>query len=99
MGLTDWKGNTRTYIIIFSTSDEIRKKSIEEKLRTYYKWAIITENAWAIVVDQSLTATILRDELAKILNDDSDRLMVILSGRVAAWKNSKCRAEWLKENL
>lgn len=89
----------KTFIIIFETSDIAKRKTLDEKLRTYPRWAIITEFAWVITVQQDKTAANLRDELACVLNGTSDRLMVVLSGKVAAWKNTRCRSEWLKENL
>ena len=65
-------------------------------LKTYSKWAKINESVWAIVTEKK--AVDIRAHLAQFL-DANDRLFVIKSGVEAAWRHSKCKNEWLKENL
>lgn len=65
-------------------------------LKTYTKWAKVNESVWAIVTEKK--AVEVRTHLTQYL-DANDRLFVIKSGVEAAWRNSKCKNEWLKENL
>lgn len=69
---------------------------VHDHLKTYTKWAKVTESTWAIVTDK--TATQIRDSLSNIC-DSNDRIFVVKSGVEAAWRNSKCSNEWLKNNL
>ena len=86
----------KTYIIIFEITDLDRENKFYEKLKNYPQWAMITKKAFAIKAE--LSSVELRNELCENLSE-TDRLMVVLSGHVAAWKNSYCKNEWLKENL
>lgn len=65
-------------------------------IKGYKKWAKINESVWAVVTDK--TAVQIRDHLTSFL-DGNDRLFVVKSGTEAAWLNSICKNEWLKENL
>ena len=65
-------------------------------LKDFGTWAHITESCWAVQSEKS--ATQIRDELGTILRSD-DRLLVLQSANVAAWKNVLCRNEWMKENI
>ena len=67
-----------------------------ERLKSYRKWAKLTESTWAIVTENS--AVEVREHLKYVL-DGNDRIFVIKSAGVAAWSNSICRNEWLKDNL
>ena len=65
-------------------------------IKSHTKWARINESVWAVVTDK--TAAVIRDHLTQYI-DANDRLFVIKSGVEAAWRNSMCKNEWLKENL
>lgn len=65
-------------------------------IKTYSKWAKVNESVWAVVTDKNSVQ--IRDHLASFV-DPNDRLFVIKSGVEAAWRNSICKSEWLKENL
>ncbi len=65
-------------------------------LKTYTKWAKINQSVWAVVTQKS--AVEIRTHLTQYM-DANDRLFVIKSGVEAAWRNSRCKNEWLKENL
>ncbi|RRY07074.1 CRISPR-associated protein Cas2 [Brucella anthropi] len=67
-----------------------------ETIKGYNKWARINESVWAVVTTQS--AKEIRENLANSLDSD-DRIFVVKSGVEAAWRNSRCKNEWLKENL
>jgi hypothetical protein len=59
-------------------------------------WAKITESCWAVVYEGKSTE--IRDNLKKDLGK-GDRLFVIKSSGIAAWSNTICKSEWLKDNL
>lgn len=65
-------------------------------LKTYSKWAKINESVWAVVTEKK--AVEIRVHLTQYI-DENDRIFVIKSGVEAAWRNSRCKNEWLKENL
>ena len=85
------------YIVSYDLRDPGRNyNDLYERLKSYSKWAKLTESTWAIVTGQS--AVEIRDYLKYVL-DSNDRIFVIKSAGVAAWSNSICRNEWLKDNL
>lgn len=65
-------------------------------IKSYGTWAHITESCWAVVTEKK--ASEVRDHLIGHLREQ-DRLFVLQSASVAAWKNVICRNEWLKKNL
>lgn len=84
------------YIISYDLRKSRNYDPLYQALKSYGKWARITESTWAVVTTTS--AVEIRDRLRKMMDDD-DRLFVIKSGTEAAWRNSRCKSEWLKENL
>jgi CRISPR associated protein Cas2. len=86
----------KTYIITYDLVKDRDYKSLHEAIRNFSKWARITESTWAVVTNKK--AAEIRDELRQVMDSD-DRLFVVKSGVEAAWRNSKCKNEWLKENL
>ena len=84
------------YIISYDLRRNRDYESLYEAIKTYSKWARVTESTWAVVTTKS--AVEIRDHLSSVMDGD-DRLFVIKSGTEAAWRNSICRNEWLKENL
>lgn len=70
--------------------------SLYEKIKSYSKWAKITESTWFIKTDK--TCVDVRDELTSEM-DDNDRLFVAELSGVAAWRNVICKSDFLKENL
>lgn len=85
------------YIVSYDLRQPGRNyNALYEALRTYNQWARVNESVWAIVTPSS--AVQVRDHLAQHV-DANDRLFVIKSGVEAAWRNSICKSEWLKENL
>ena len=86
-----------TYIISYDLSAPSRNyDDIHEAIRSYGTWAHITESTWAVVTDQS--ATEVRDYLGSVMDND-DKLFVVLSAGVGAWRNIRPRTAWLKKNL
>lgn len=85
------------YIVSYDLRAQGRNyEQLYAALKNYPKWAMINESVWAIVTEKS--AVDIRDNLTQYI-DSNDRLFVIKSGVEAAWRNSKCKNEWLKENL
>jgi len=71
-------------------------QSLYGAIKSYTRWARINQSVWAVVTNNS--AVQIRDHLLNHL-DSNDRIFVIKSGVEAAWRNVKCKTEWLKENL
>lgn len=87
------------YIISFELSAENKSskfESLSNSIKSYKGWARITHSTWAVVTEEK--AKDIRLKLGEHITE-SDRLFVIKSGVEAAWKNSRCRNEWLKKNL
>jgi len=84
------------YIISYDRSGAGSYEPLYAELKSYRTWARITESTWAIVTDE--TAVEIRDKLRQYFPDGS-RIFVVKSGAIAAWKNVRCKNDWLKEHL
>jgi len=84
------------YIISCDVQNSQNHERLREAIKRYGTWARITDSTWAVVTDDE--AEEVRDYLLKVLDED-DRLFVVRSGVAAAWKNVRCRDEWLKKHL
>lgn len=82
-------------IVADATSADVYSR-LYEAIRSYGTWAHITESCWAIRTDQS--AVEVRDNLLRLLRA-TDRLFVVQTAHIAAWNNTLCRNDWLKENI
>ena len=71
-------------------------EALYNAIKAYGNWAKINESLWAVVTQQ--TAAQIRDNLNQHI-DSNDRIFVLKSGMEAAWRNSICKTEWLKDNL
>ena len=71
-------------------------KTFYEAIRSYSKYGKLTESFWAIVTENSVTD--IRNHLMQFI-DRSDRLIVVQSGKYAAWTKVLQNNEWIKENL
>lgn len=67
-----------------------------DHIKSYTKWAHITESLWAVCSEKK--ATEIRNEIKAYLIEGS-RLIVIQSANVAAWDNVLCTSDWLKNNI
>lgn len=86
-----------TFIITYDLRGPNRDyQAMHEAIKKHSKWARVTESTWVVVTEQS--ASEIRDRLAAVADPD-DRIFVVKSGVESAWRNSRCRNEWLKENL
>lgn len=70
--------------------------SLYNALKKFPSWGKLTESTWAVVCNKS--AIEIRDYL-RLYMDLSDRLIVIKSGRAAAWTQVLANNQWVKENL
>lgn len=85
-----------TYIVSYDLAPDGDYQSLYAELKAKKVWARVTESTWVIVTDES--AAELRDRLTTVM-DDKDRLFVVKSGVEAAWRNARCKNEWLKKWL
>jgi CRISPR/Cas system-associated endoribonuclease Cas2 len=85
-----------TYLISYDLSDETKYNDLYEYVKSYGTWAHITESFFAVLTIKS--ATQIRDEIVNIVGDDC-KVMVVRSAHEAAWYNTLCKSEWLKQNL
>lgn len=82
-------------IVADSTSADVYTR-LYEAIKGYGTWAHITESCWAIKTDCS--AVDVRNNLLGIIRS-TDRLFVVQTAHIAAWNNTLCRNDWLKENI
>ena len=71
-------------------------QSLYDAIKAYGTWAHITDSCWAIKTEHS--AAEVRDSLLSLLCS-SDRLFVVQTAHIAAWNNTFCSNDWLKENI
>ena len=65
-------------------------------IKSFSAWAHITESVWFISSEKSCVD--IRNDLNK-LTDSNDRIFVAELTGVAAWRNTICKSDFLKENL
>ena len=71
-------------------------ENLYSAIKAFHYWGRLTESTWAIVTSKSHVE--VRDNLKKYL-DDNDRLIVVRSGRVAAWTKLMASDGWVKQQL
>lgn len=85
------------YIISYDLSNPSRNyDAIIKAIKQYPIWGRLTESTWAVVTKESVTS--IRDTLMKFI-DTNDKLIVIRSGKQAAWTRCLADTKWIKENL
>lgn len=65
-------------------------------IKGYGTWAHVTESTWLIKTDE--TCIQVRDKLIELM-DNNDRLFVGELSGAAAWHNTICKGQFLKDNL
>mgnify|MGYP006069220545 CR=1 FL=1 len=65
-------------------------------IKGYGTWAHVTESTWFIKTDE--TCVQVRDKLMELM-DNNDRLFVGELSGTAAWHNTICEGQYLKDNL
>lgn len=89
--------NKHCFIIMYDLRAPGRNyEQLYQAIKSYGIWGKLTESSWAIVSDQ--TVENIRNFLLNFI-DSNDRLMVILSGKSAAWQNIMADNNWLQQNL
>ena len=89
-----------SYVIVYdivadATATEVYSR-LYEAIRAYGTWAHITESCWAIKTESSTVD--VRDALLRLMRP-TDRLFVVQTSHIAAWNNTLCKNDWLKENI
>ena len=84
------------YIITYDLSSPGRNyEALYDRIKSYDRWAHITESSWAIVTQKS--AAEIRDHLGEVL-DSNDKLLVGKLG-TSAWRGLRDEiSQWLKDN-
>ena len=85
------------YIILYDLVAPNRDyNGLYDAIKKYTFWGRLTESAWAITTNKS--TVVIRDELLQYIDKD-DRLIVIQSGRNAAWSKVLASDNWVKQNI
>lgn len=87
-----------TYIVSYDLSGPDRNYSgLYEWLRTFPRWAKISESCWAVVSPSA--PDLIRDQARQVL-DQNDRVFIGVLKAPAAWYGLPDEVStWLKENL
>lgn len=86
-----------SYIVVYDLCKPDRDyQSLYEMLRSFPNWGKITESVWCIV--SPLSHKDVRDKLMACL-DSNDRLLVVETGRCAAWTNVIADNEWVRKYI
>jgi hypothetical protein len=70
--------------------------ALYKALKSFPTWGKLTESTWAVTSNQNVIE--IRDYLNQFI-DKNDRLIIILSGRTAAWTNVIAPNDWIKNNI
>lgn len=84
------------YIVSYDLVKHKDYASLHTAIKSFKKWARITDSTWLICSPKKSTE--IRDELLDHMDSD-DRIFVIKSSGIAAWKNVACSNDFLKSNL
>lgn len=84
------------YIIVFQVEAESIKLQVVQYLKKFSKWGKLTDNVWAIVTSTHYKD--VRDSLSRMVSP-TDRVMVVQSGKHAAWLNTYASNDWIRENI
>lgn len=84
------------FLVLLELNANQSYESLFKKIKSYRGWGRLTETSWAIVSNESCLA--IRDTLSRYINT-GDRLIVVQSGKVAAWMNCRASGNWIKDNI
>lgn len=85
------------YIVSYDLCQPNRNYSeLYSALKSFPRWGRLTESTWAIVADKDHIE--IRDFLMRFI-DKNDRLIIIRSGKSAAWTKVLAPNEWVRSNL
>ena len=92
-----WIMEIHCYIISYDLCKPERDyTSLFQAIKAYQYWGRLTESTWAVV--SPYNSVEIRDDLLRYI-DDNDRLIVIQSGKSAAWTKVMASNDWVKEAL
>jgi hypothetical protein len=88
----------QAYIVTYdlANASTIDYEALFAAIKEYGVWARVTESTWIVATDK--TAKEIRDYLEAFLTPGS-RLFVVKSGKEAAWRDVRCKNDWLKKWL
>ncbi|MGG7671024.1 hypothetical protein [Pseudomonas sp. WC2] len=85
-----------TYLVCCDLNQEFDQDEFNVTISSMGEARQVLSGAWVVVTEK--TATQIRDELVTVL-DASERLLVVKSASVGAWKSILSDNKWLAENL
>lgn len=85
------------YLILYDLrSPNIDYNTLYYAIKRLGSWGRLTETSWAVLSDKSHID--IRNYLSSFVGE-SDRLIIIRSGREAAWTRVLASDEWVRNNL
>lgn len=85
-----------SFIITYDLVNSRDYQKLYDAIQSLGNWARVVESVW--IVTSELSSAQIRDELLKYIDDD-DRIFVTKSSGEAAWRNTRCSGEWIKNNF
>ena len=85
-----------TYDLVGTTEASSDYQRLIERIKKYPNWGKVQKSVWLISTPSSHTQ--IRDELLGLM-DGNDRLLVAELTGTAAWQNSICKNDWLRDHL
>lgn len=87
----------KSYIVSYDLKDSSDNyDELIDKIKSYPRWAHINKSVW--LVKSNTSAADIRDDLKKVINTKDSIFVGGLTGE-AAWRNTICKSEDLKERL
>lgn len=86
-----------SYLIIY----ELRNPKMDylpfySAIKSLGRWGMLTQSSWLVVTEWNIIS--IRDLLQSKIGSE-DRLLVVLSGKQAAWKSIIAPNDWIKTNI
>ena len=85
-----------TYLICSDLNSAYDQEEFASGIKSLGESRQVLSGVWVVISDKD--ATQIRDELA-VLMESTERLLVVKSGSVGAWKNILSDNKWLADNL
>lgn len=86
----------KCYLIFYDLRKQKDYTKLIEAIKSYGTWAHVLKSTWAVVTTKS--AVQVRDHLLQSMDSD-DGILVVRSGREAAWRKVDCSDDWLQKHL
>ena len=85
-----------SYLICCDLNQEFDQDELVKRIASIGESKQILAGVWVVITDKTVIQ--IRDELSELL-DASERILVVKSGSVGAWKNILGENKWLVDNL